>query len=331
MLNMIPCPVVKIGILTGKMQYRILGKTGLHVSVMGLGCGGHSRLGLATGKTETQAVALVQQALSLGINFLDTAESYGTEGVVGQAIKNTPSESVILSTKLSPHYQDRMTTGAELMERFNGTLSRLQTDHVDILHLHGVTADEYAYCVTELVPALETLRAEGKVRFIGITEAFIPDPQHAMTVQAIKDDCWDVMMVGFNFLNQSARERVFAATQAKNIGVLGMFAVRRAISRPEVLREVLGELASLGLLERDAIDLDTLAPLLPSGTSESDLTDIAYRFCNNEPGMHVVLSGTGNPEHLASNAQSLIAPPLSASHTKMLHQIFRRVDSISGN
>jgi L-galactose dehydrogenase len=318
------------------MQRKKLGKTGLDVSVMGLGCGGHSRLGLATGKTETEAINLVRQALDLGVNFLDTAESYGTEGVVGQAIKDIPRESVVISTKLSPHYQDRMTTGAELIERFNGTLSRLQTDHVDILHLHGVTINEYAYCVNELVPALETLRAQGKVRFIGVTEAFIPDPQHAMAMQAVQDDYWDVLMIGFNFLNQSARERVFVATQKKNIGVLGMFAVRRAISRPEVLREVLEGLVEQGLVEQGlvdtgAIDLKTLAPLLPPGMSEADLTDIAYRFCNHEPGMHVVLSGTGNPDHLVANAQSLTAPPLDNAHIATLKHLFRMVDNISGN
>jgi L-galactose dehydrogenase len=313
------------------MQYKELGKTGLEVSAMGLGCGGHSRLGLATGKSETEAIALVRQALDLGINFIDTAESYGTERVVGQAIQNISRERVILSSKLSPNYQDRMTTGAELIERFNGTLSRLQTDYVDILHLHGVTLDEYAHCKTELVPALKTLQSQGKVRCIGITEAFIPDPQHAMLSQAVQEDCWDVMMVGFNFLNQSARARVFAKTQEKGIGTLGMFAVRRAISRPDVLRTVLTELAAQGLVDTDAIEIATLAPLLPPGASEEDLTDIAYRFCNHEPGVDVVLSGTGNPAHLTANVQSLTSPSLASAHIATLQHVFRRVDTISGN
>jgi L-galactose dehydrogenase len=171
------------------MRYKTLGKTGLTVSTMGLGCGGHSRLGLATGKTETEAIDLVKKALDLGINFIDTAESYGTEGVVGKALKSASREKVVLSTKLSPHFQERLSTGAELIARFEGTLSRLQTDRVEVLNLHGVQADAYAYCVTELVPALQTLKAQGKVRHIGITEAFIPEPQHQMAMQAIQDDC----------------------------------------------------------------------------------------------------------------------------------------------
>jgi len=63
------------------MQYATLGRTGLRVSVAGLGCGGNSRLGLSVGKSEQEAIALVRCAIDLGVNFFDTAEAYGTEEV----------------------------------------------------------------------------------------------------------------------------------------------------------------------------------------------------------------------------------------------------------
>src|ERR1041385_4047819 len=69
------------------MEYVTLGKTGLRVSVAGLGCGGNSRLGLGRGKTEAEAIALVRQALDMGLNVLDTAAAYGTEALIGKAIK----------------------------------------------------------------------------------------------------------------------------------------------------------------------------------------------------------------------------------------------------
>ena len=69
------------------MQYTTLGKTGLKVSVAGLGCGGNSRIGLGTGLSSAQSVALVREALDLGVNFLDTAAAYETEDIVGEAIK----------------------------------------------------------------------------------------------------------------------------------------------------------------------------------------------------------------------------------------------------
>ncbi len=81
------------------MEYVTLGKTGLRVSVAGLGCGGNSRLGLGRGKTEADAIALVRQALEMGVNLLDTAASYGTEAVIGKAIKAVPRDRVMVTTK----------------------------------------------------------------------------------------------------------------------------------------------------------------------------------------------------------------------------------------
>ena len=73
------------------MEYVTLGRSGLKVSVAGLGCGGFSRLGLATGKSEAEAVALVRGALDMGVNLFDTAAVYGTEAVVGEAIRSVPA------------------------------------------------------------------------------------------------------------------------------------------------------------------------------------------------------------------------------------------------
>ena len=81
------------------MEYVTLGRTGLKVSVAGLGCGGFSRLGLGTGKSTAEAVVLIRQALDLGVDLLDTAAVYGTEEVVGEAIKHVPREDVVIATK----------------------------------------------------------------------------------------------------------------------------------------------------------------------------------------------------------------------------------------
>ncbi|MCB1812851.1 MAG: aldo/keto reductase, partial [Candidatus Competibacteraceae bacterium] len=81
------------------MQYTELGKTGLKVSVAGLGCGGSSRLGQSTGKSTADSVALVRAALDLGVNFIDTATAYGTEDIVGEAIRAVPRDTVVVSTK----------------------------------------------------------------------------------------------------------------------------------------------------------------------------------------------------------------------------------------
>ena len=81
------------------MQYTTLGNTGLRVSVAGLGTGGFSRLGLKAGRSEDEAARLIHEAVGLGINFIDTAPSYGTEGVVGRALKTIPRDQVVIATK----------------------------------------------------------------------------------------------------------------------------------------------------------------------------------------------------------------------------------------
>ena len=199
------------------MDYTVLGHTGLKVSTMGLGCGGASRVGQATGKTEAESVAIIRQALDSGINVIDTAEGYGTEEIVGKAIKDIDRSSLVLSTKktvfegISPE---------QVQKGLEESLRLLGTDFVDIYHLHGVLPRYYGYLTSEIVPLLQKMRDQGKIRFLGVTEMFNADTQHNMLQRALEDDIWDVMMVGFNMLNQSARDTVFPKAMLKNIGIV---------------------------------------------------------------------------------------------------------------
>jgi len=319
------------------VETKILGRTGLDVTVMGVGCGGPSRAGQSTGKSEAESVAVVRAALDAGINFIDTSEAYRTEAIVGQAIRGRDRSKLVISTKKSG---GRNITPANLRRSLEDSLQRLGTDYVDIYHLHGVILEDYPYLAAEIVPELLKLRDEGKIRFLGITERWNADTRHLMLQRALQDDVWDVMMVGFNLLNQSARELVFRRTIEKNIGILVMFAVRRALSRPEKLAEVLDELIAAGQL--DPADLDradrnragpdpahTLDFLVHDSCAVS-VPDAAYRFCRDEPGTHVILSGTGNPAHLTDNIESFCRPPLPDADRRRLEHIFRNVDSVTG-
>ena len=309
------------------MDYSILGRTGLRVTVIGMGCGGPSRLGQGSGKTEAESIAVIREALDLGINFIDTSEVYGTEEIVGKGIKAVARGSIILSTKKSA--QKRITQ-KDVQKSLEESLKRLGTDYVDIYHLHGVILQDYDYLVSEIVPLFQKMRDQGKIRFIGITERFTYDPQHTMLQRALQDDIWDVMMVGFNMLNQSARDRVFKKTKEKNIGVLIMFAVRLAFSRPERLRQLIGELIRKEQVNPSNIDEnDPLGFLIHEGGAVS-LTDAAYRFCRYEPGTHVILSGTGNVDHLKVNIESFSRPVLPQEDIKRLKDLFHNVDSVSG-
>ncbi len=313
------------------MDYTTLGRTGLKVSVAGLGCGGPSRLGMRDNKSQRECVALVRQALDLGVNLLDTAEVYGTEEIVGKAIAGLPRDKIVISTKKKFPLDDPSDPAEETRKSLEQSLRRLRTDYIDIYHAHGVEPGDYDYASTKLLPVLLKMREEGKIRFVAISEAFVEDPTHQMLQQALDDDYWDVVMVGFNLLNQSARNQVFPKTLKNKIGTLVMFAVRRALSQPQRLREVWSELAKKGLVKPDDCNPDAPLDFLIGDGKASTVVDAAYRFCRYEPGVHVVLTGTGSADHLKANIESLTKPPLPEAVTAKLKQIFSRVDSITGN
>lgn len=312
------------------MEYTTLGRTGLRVSVMGLGGGGHSRLGLSYDAGEENAEAVVREALDLGVNIIDTAEAYRTEPAVGRATQGARREGLVLCTKKTLTRDGAVIGPADLRRGLEESLCRLRTDYVDVYQLHGVHPDRYEHARDTLAPCLMKLREEGKMRFLGITEVFGADPQHRMLSRAVGDDCWDVVMVGFNILNQSARRRVLGVTRSKGIGVLNMFSVRRAFSRPERLKEIVADLVERSVVDAGSVDLDDPVGFLVGEGRAGSVTEAAYRFCRWEPGLDVVLSGTGSVEHVRANARWLDMPDLPARDRARLEAMFARVDDVAG-
>jgi aryl-alcohol dehydrogenase-like predicted oxidoreductase len=299
------------------------------VSAVGLGCGGHSRLGLATGHDEAHAIGIIEHALELGIRFIDTAPAYETEVAVGNAIRGR-RDQVVLSTKASPGRDGQLASAAEIADSIEKSLGRLGTDYIDLFHLHGVMAAQYEHCAEVLVPELVRHQEAGKVRFLGITEAFIRDPSHQMLPRALRDGHFDVAMVGFNLLNPSARYIVFPLT-LNDVGTLIMFAVRRALSCDDALRELVKQLIRDGLVDARMVHEKDPLDFLSSHRDVTSVVQAAYRFCRHEPGAHVILTGTGSAEHLAENVASILAPRLPDELLSRLGQIFGRVDTVSGN
>ena len=307
------------------MDYTTLGRTGLRVSVAGLGAGGFSRLGLGTGKTEAEAVGLVRAALDLGVNLIDTAAPYGTEAVVGKAIAGRPRDSVVIATKASVFRGGERIPPERVVESLDNSLRLLGIDCIDVFQVHAVPPSGYDYVRDGIVPALQAERDKGKFRYLGITETAPNDSEHRMMARAAPDGIWDVAMVFFHMMCQNARQAVFPLTQAKGIGTLLMFAVRNIFARPERLAATMRELKATGrvpswLAEQD----DPLNFLIHPGGAGS-LTDAAYRFVRHEPGVDVVLFGTGEIAHLRANIESILRPPLPAPDRQQLADLFGKL------
>ena len=304
------------------MEYVTLGRTSLKVSVAGLGCGGFSRLGLGTGKSEAEAVALVRQALDLGVNLLDTAAAYGTETVVGEAIKSVPRDSVVIATKAWVPRREGRSAADRAVQSLDNSLRRLGTDNIDIFQLHGVSPRAYDQARDIIAPALLKEREKGKIKYLGVTETGSSDAEHAMARRAVEDGIWDTVMIAFHMMHQNARTRVFPLTMANRVGTLLMFAVRNIFSKPERLATALRELTASGQLPRWLADApNPLGFLIHEGGAHM-ITEAAYRFVRHEPGVDVVLFGTGEPEHLRENIAAILAPPLPLADRQTLTKLF---------
>jgi aryl-alcohol dehydrogenase-like predicted oxidoreductase len=308
------------------MHHTTLGRTNLRVSVAGLGTGGFSRLGLRAGKTEAEAARLIEEAVGLGINFIDTAPSYGTEGVVGRALKSIPREQVVIATKAPIHRGAEWWPAERVVASLDNSLRAMGTDRVDVFNLHGVEADEYDHAFNNIVPALLDQKAKGKLAHIGITENPINDFTNAMLRRALRDDIWDVFMVGFHMLHQGARANVFPATRANRIGTLLMFAVRSIFTDPPRVARELRELAAKGLVEQWLGETDDPLGFLIHAGGAANMTEAAYRFARHEPGVDVVLFGTGDVGHLRANVASLVKPPLPEADRAKLAALFGHLE-----
>ena len=309
------------------MQYTTLGKTGLRVSVAGLGTGGFSRLGLRSGKTEDEAARLIHDAVGLGINFIDTAPSYGTEGAVGKALKSIPRDKVVVATKASVQRNGAWTPPESVATSLDNSLRLMGTDYVDVLNLHGVLASQYDHA-RKLGDVLLEQKAKGKIRHIGITENPIEDYDHDAMKRVLRDPIWEVVMVGFSMMYQNARQAGVSdhareghrhALDVRGAQHLCRSAAHRAgdarARRQGPGREVAGR------------DVDPLGFLIHAGGA-ANVTEAAYRYVRYEPGVDVVLFGTGDAGHLRTNVASLLKPPLPDVDRKKIADLFGHLTGV---
>ena len=158
------------------LQRRTLGTQGLTVSALGLGCMGMSQFyGTSDERDESESIATIHRAIELGVTFFDTAEAYGpftNEELLARALQGK-RDQVVVATKFGFKLDTGAIAGVDsrpqhLREAVEGSLRRLATDRIDLLYQHRV---DPAVPIEEVVGAMADLVRQGKVRFLGLSEA----------------------------------------------------------------------------------------------------------------------------------------------------------------
>jgi L-galactose dehydrogenase len=300
------------------MQTRVLGRTGLHLPVLGFGA---SSLGQEFRQVRLdEALGSVRAALDAGLNFIDTSPFYGrgmSEVLLGIALRDVPRDSYTLCTKLGRYDLQHFDFSARRVEEsVDVSLHRLGTDHLDIILCHDIEFVPMQQIVDVTIPALRKLKEQGKVRFIG----FSGYPQKIFPYICEQTDVDCVLSYNqYTLQNTRFADETVPYLKSKGVGVLnaGPFSARLLTNAP--LPKWLKEPEEVKAAARKAAEL--------CASRGSDIAKIALQFSVSNPDITSTIAGSANPENIRNWAR-WAAEPLDQSLLNDVLEIFRPVKNI---
>src|SRR5579884_18190 len=311
------------------MDRRVLGRTGLEVSLLGFGCGAVGGL-MVKGAAADQERA-VARALELGINYFDTAAQYGngeSEKNLGRVIKNLKPD-IYVGTKVRLPPTERGQIAAGIAASLEASLRRLQLERVDLFQFHNAIVERTGGgsfgvedVLDEVVPAFERLRQQGKFRFFGITAVGDTAALHRVVDARV----FDTAQVSYNLLNPSAGGAVppgypaqdygnlLGRTKAAGMGVLNIRVLAGGALSGSEYRHPLGSPPPEPIGSGDSYRTDVdrarrLEPLVREGHAQN-LIEAALRFVIANDAVSTVLVGYSTMEQLDEAARAINRGPL---------------------
>src|SRR5262249_21060951 len=289
------------------MQYRILGRTGLRLSVVGLGTMVHA--GHFGPMKDSESLSAIDTAFELGVNFIDTSDAYGagySETLLGNALKGR-RDKVILATKggnvmVGPERGKRNFDPAYIARVLDESLKRLQTDRIDLYQLHNPTVDIIER--GEVWGVLARAKKEGKIRYYGVSINTIDEG-----IAAVKNGRPDTVQLEYNLLAQEPAKKIFPLAQQANVGIIARIPLRRGVLTGELTmadeqrfqgedvgaRSYKGEAFAKELAKAEQLRFLVHGPVKSLGQA-------ALAFCVAHPAVSVTIPGARNDQQMRENA-----------------------------
>jgi aryl-alcohol dehydrogenase-like predicted oxidoreductase len=279
------------------MNKRRLGRTGLMVSEIGLGALEIGRdWGIVDGDLDKpdqeQAIRVLEHAVRLGINLIDSARAYVlSEERIGKALSlgRIDRDQIILATKAGEHFDEG--TGSvydysyeAILLSLEESLEVLRTRYVDLMQIHSAPLDVVR--AGEAMRALKEAQRAGRCRFAG---ASFDDPQACL--EAISTGDYDTIQISYNLLERETAEPLIAAAARADVGVL----IKQPLAQ--------GLLTSKHV-HASAHGRERVAPYLFLEREGQTLAQGSLRFALSNSGVHSVLCGSKRPEHLKANVEA---------------------------
>jgi aryl-alcohol dehydrogenase-like predicted oxidoreductase len=289
------------------MKYKILGKTGLNVSTVGLGTMVHA--GHFGPMKDEESLSAIDAALELGVNFIDTSDAYGAgyaETLLGNALKGR-RDKVIIATKggnvmTGPNRGKRIFTPEYIDGVLHESLKRLQTDYIDLYQLHNPTVDVIER--GEVWEVLERRKKEGKILHYGVSINTMEEG-----IAAVKDGRSETIQTEYNLFAQEPAEAFFSLAQAANIGIIARLPLKRGILTGKMTaadeqrfqgedvraRSFKGEAFRKELAKAEQLRFLVHGPV-------QSLVQAAIAFCVAHPAVSIAIPGARNAAQMRENA-----------------------------
>ncbi len=289
------------------MEKRMLGKTGMEVSILGFG---GAEIGFE-GASRENVERLLMAAIDEGLNVIDTAECYmGSEELIGKAVAHR-RDDFFLFTKAG-HGEDYTIpawTYDEITASIDRSLKRLKVDHVDLVQLHSCEADILKK--GDVIRALKDAKAKGKTRFIGYSG------DHTDAAFAIATGEFDTLQTSVSIADQESISLTIPKAVEKGMGVIAKRPIANAAWRYKKKPDNFyyeDYWMRLGELKYDFINGD------PEHSVE-----VALKFTLSVPGVHTAIVGTKKPGRWKENARLLSSGLLSKSRFEKIRQRWEQV------